>query len=88
MIETELKTSNTIREMLTKNNKKLKGEIGTLAKVIKTSRNHFKELEKCDLDALTQQINKYESKIAELKISESKQHELRASKAKKRNNES
>jgi len=52
MLETELKTSNTIREILEKNNHKLKKEIETLAKIIKTSRNHFKELEKCDLEAL------------------------------------
>ena len=65
-IQAELKTSNMIRDVQTKNIDKLKKEIETLAKIVKTSRNHFKELEKCDLEALGKQVDKYESKIAML----------------------
>ena len=83
-LQAELKTSNNIRDILTRNNEKLKKEIETLAKVVRTSRNHFKELEKCDLDALNAQLNKYESKIAELQMSESEVETIRASKAKNR----
>lgn len=51
-LQAELNTSHKIREILTKNNTRLKGEIDTLAKIIRTSRNHFKELEVCDFDGL------------------------------------
>ena len=70
-LEAELVTSAKIRDMLEKNNLKLKEEIKTVSKVIKTSRMHFKELENCDYEALTGQIEKYEEKVAELKVSES-----------------
>ena len=83
----ELTTSKKIREMMQINNDKLKKEIETLAKIVKTSRNHFKELEKCDLEALSAQVEKYESKIAMLQVSESEVETLRAGKAKNRINE-
>ena len=52
LLESEIKTSHSIRDILTNNNKMLKSEIETLAKVIKTSRNHFKNLETCNLESL------------------------------------
>lgn len=84
LLEAELKTSCQIRDILEKNTTKLKGEIETLAKIIRTSRNHFKELETSNFDALDAQVKRYESKIAELKLSESKVEELMATKAKKK----
>lgn len=51
-LQAELKTSHTIRGILDKNNNKLKSEIETLAKIVKTSRNHFKELELTDFEGL------------------------------------
>lgn len=83
-LSAELNTSKKIREILQKNNDKLKQEIQTLAKIVRTSRNHFKELEKCDLEALNAQLKKYESKIAKLQASESEVETIRASKAKGR----
>ena len=83
-LQTELKTSKQIREILDGNNAKLKTEIETLAKIVKTSRNHFKELEKCDLDALNAQMEKNEAKIAKLQMSESEVETIRATKAKNR----
>ena len=70
--------------MVEKHNESLKAEIETLAKVVRTSRNHFKELEKVDFENLQNQLKKYESKIEKLKISESHAEELRAAKAKGR----
>lgn len=70
-LQTELKTSAAIREIQDKNNTKLKSEIATLAKIVKTSRHHYKELEKCDLEALNKQLEKYETQVAALKVSES-----------------
>ena len=84
MLETELKTQKQIRKMVEKHNENLKAEIETLAKVVRTSRNHFKELEKVDFENLQNQLKKYESKIEKLKISESQVEELRAAKAKGR----
>ena len=84
MLETELKTQKQIRKMVEKHNENLKAEIETLAKVVRTSRNHFKELEKVDFENLQNQLKKYESKIEKLKISESHAEELRAAKAKGR----
>lgn len=51
-MEAELKTSHNIREILNKNNDRLKSEIESLAKIVRTSRHHFKELEVCDFDNL------------------------------------
>ena len=65
----------------------LKTEIETLAKIIRTSRNHFKNLEQCNFESLDQQIKKYESQIAKLMVSESEVESLRAKKAKKLQNE-
>ena len=52
-MQTELKTSHEIRDIFRKNNDRLKNEVETLAKIVRTSRNHFKELEVCDFDGLT-----------------------------------
>ena len=87
LLHSEIKTSHSIRDILTNNNKMLKSEIETLAKIIKTSRNHFKNLETCNLDSLNQQLKKYEGQIAKLMISESEVESLRAKKAKKLQNE-
>ena len=48
----EVETSHKIRDILRLNNDKLKSEIETLAKVVKTSRNHFQRIELCDFDNL------------------------------------
>ena len=83
-LETELATSIAVRQIQEKNIGKLKGEIETLAKIVKTSRRHFKELEKADFDALQHQLEKYEAQVAELKTSESAVKEFLAEKAMKR----
>ena len=80
-LETELTTSTKIREMLDKSNAKLKSEIETLAKIVKTGRLHFKELENCDFDALNKQVSKYESQVAALKVSESTIQQIKATRA-------
>ena len=87
LLESEIKTSHSIRDILTNNNKMLKTEIETLAKVIKTSRNHFKNLEQCNFESLNEQLKKYEGQIAKLMISESEVESLRAKKAKRLQNE-
>ena len=83
-MQTELKTSHEIRDIFRKNNDRLKNEVETLAKIVRTSRNHFKELEVCDFDGLTAQLQKYEKKIKELQLSESQIESMRAAKAKQR----
>lgn len=70
-LEAELHTSNKIRDMLEISSNKLKSEISTLAKVVKSSRLHFRELENCDFKSLNAQISQYEDKVAALKVSES-----------------
>ena len=69
--------------MLEKSNTSLKSEIQVLAKVIKSSRLHFKELETCDFEALNKQMAKYESQIAALKVSESTIEEIKAGRARR-----
>lgn len=86
-LQQELTTSENIREKLSQQNVKMKDEIKTLAKVIKTSRLHFKELETCDYEELNRQVAKYESQLAALKVSDSQIQEIKASKAKRRLNE-
>ena len=83
LLHSEIKTSHSIRDILTNNNKMLKSEIETLAKIIKTSRNHFKNLEQCNFESLNEQLKKYEGEIARLMVSESEVESLRAKKAKK-----
>ena len=60
-LQTELTLAQKIRGILESNVEKLKGEITTLARIVRTGRQHFKELEKTDFDSLNQQVAKYES---------------------------
>ena len=51
-LKEEINLSNKIRGVLEQNIEKLKGEIVTLTKIVRTGRNHFKELETCDYESL------------------------------------
>jgi len=69
--------------MLVSKNVKMMEEIKTLSKVIHSTRQHFKEIEKADFAALQQQIADYESKVAELDVDETQILEFRTKRAKK-----
>lgn len=63
LIKLELHAGSTAQNIMLEQKRKLMEEIRVLAKIVKSNRSHFKEIEKADYATLEKQLEQYEKKV-------------------------
>ena len=71
IMEAEIKTNQHVITVLQERVADQCSQIDVLTKVVRTSRNHFKEVEKADFETLKQQVKEYEEKVSNFQLDES-----------------